>query len=159
MSSLSRSVSDAGASLPGPAHAVTPGPGPAPAAVPGGAPCPPGRAVRPARTAASGVARLAVTVTETRHLVIEDPGLLMHRAWQIARCDPEAAAELGYGEPYVMNERQAFTLVLADCGGAGLGERAEQLGLRVVSTATVATCADSDPDRLVYEDERLFELS
>ncbi|MFD3912362.1 ATP-binding protein [Streptomyces sp. NPDC058603] len=152
MSALSRSLSDEGASLPGPAHAVTPGPGPAPVAVRGGTTCPP---ARPARTAASGVARLAVTVTETRHLVIEDPGLLMHRAWQIARCDPEAAAELGYGEPYIMNERQAFTLVLADCGGDGLDERAEQMGLRVVSTATVATCTDSDS--LVYEDERLFE--
>ncbi|MFE4369619.1 hypothetical protein ACFRMN_15555 [Streptomyces sp. NPDC056835] len=139
MSALSRSVSGAGASLPGPAHAVDP------ARV----------TCRPARTPASTTARLAVTVIETHQLVIEDPGLLMHRAWQIARSDPEAAAELGYGEPYIMDEKQAFTLVLADCGGTELGERAEQLGLRVVSAATLATCTDSDS--LVYEDERIFE--
>ncbi|MFB6978313.1 hypothetical protein [Streptomyces scopuliridis] len=139
MSALSRSVSGAGASLPGPAHAVDPA----------------RAAYRPARTLASRAGRSAITVAETRRFVIEDPGLLMHRAWQIARSDPEAAAELGYGEPYIMDERQAFTLVLADCGGAELGERAEQLGLRVVSAATVATCADSDS--LVYEDEQIFE--
>ncbi|MFJ9031837.1 hypothetical protein ACIRQP_25605 [Streptomyces sp. NPDC102274] len=142
MSALSCSVSDEGASLPRPAQAVDPV----------RAIC---RPARPARTVVSAAARLAVTVTETRQLVIEDPGLLMHRAWQIARSDPEAAAELGYGEPYIMNERQAFTLVLAHCGGAELGERADQLGLRVVSAVTVAACTDSDS--LVYEDEQIFE--
>ncbi|MEV6418296.1 hypothetical protein [Streptomyces sp. NPDC051662] len=140
MSALSRRVSGAGASLPGPAHAIDP------ARV----------TCRPVRTPAAA-ARPAITVNETRQLVIEDPGLLMHRAWQIARSDPEAAAELGYGEPYIMDERQAFTLVLADCGGAELGECAEQLGLRVVSTVTVATYTDSGS--LVYEDERVFEQS
>ncbi|MFD7286494.1 hypothetical protein [Streptomyces sp. NPDC059863] len=140
MSALSHR-SGAGASLPGPAHAIDP------ARV----------TCRPVRTAGSATTRLAVTVNETRRLVIEDPGLLMHRAWQIARSDPEAAAELGYGEPYIMDERQAFTLVLADRGGAELGECAEQMGLRVVSTVTVATCTDSDS--LVYEDERVFEQS
>ncbi|MFE2747087.1 hypothetical protein ACFXKX_22555 [Streptomyces scopuliridis] len=141
MSALSRPVSGAGASFPGPAHAVDPA-----------------RATRrPARNPASTAARSAITVTETRQLVIEDPGLLMHCAWQIARSDPEAAAELGYEEPYFMDERQAFTLVLADCGGAELGERAEQLGLRVVSAATVATRTDSDS--LFYEDEQIFEQS
>ncbi|MFJ2112422.1 hypothetical protein ACIOEX_11105 [Streptomyces sp. NPDC087850] len=97
-----------------------------------------------------------VTITDTRQIAIDDPGLLMLAAWRIARADPQHAAALGYAEPWLsMTEAQALTLLLADMDASDLAERGPLIGIRVIATSTLAT--RTSDDATIYEDETVLD--
>lgn len=79
----------------------------------------------------------SVVLTESRVLAVTEPWVLRPVAQRLAVDDPQTAATLGYRPP--LTDQAALALVCAHLDGAEIAERADELGLRVLASVTLAT--------------------
>lgn len=95
-------------------------------------------APRPTASPASPAApESSVVLTESRVLTVTEPWALRPVAQRLADDDPQTAATLGYRPP--LTDQAALALVCAHLDGAEIAERADELGLRVLASSTLAT--------------------